>query len=220
MNNLSDIDHTLYINLDTRTDKNQNVLQELNNIGFKNPTRYNAIKLPNGAIGCSMSHLNCLIKAKNNNWEHVCIVEDDIQFTNPDLFKTQLNTFLTTHSNWDILLLAGNNVSPYLKVDDTCIKVSHCQTTTGYIIKSHYYDTLIHNIKEGILYLLKEPTKHILYAIDKYWLSLQKIDNWYLLIPLTVIQRIGYSDIEKRNTDYSKLLLNVDKPLYKSIIKK
>jgi hypothetical protein len=76
---------------------------------------------------------------------------------------------------------------------------------------SHYYDTLINNIKEGINLLIKNPNDHFFYAIDKYWLSLQQKDNWYLITPLSVIQREGYSDIEKKDTNYSYLLLDLDK---------
>ena len=118
---------------------------------------------------------------------------------------------MKNHKNWDVLLLAGNNVPPYIKVDNTCVKVSHCQTTTGYIVKSHYYDILINNIKEGIQYLMKDPNNHFHYAIDKYWLLLQKQNNWFLIIPPTVIQREDYSDIEKRNTNYKHLMTDLDK---------
>ena len=86
MNSISDIKHTFYINLDHRTDRKQHVETQLSSIGINNYERFKAIKLPNGALGCSMSHLKCLEIAKQNNWEHLLIVEDDIQFLNPKLF--------------------------------------------------------------------------------------------------------------------------------------
>ena len=55
------------------------------------------------------------------------------------------------------------------------------------------------------------PDKHVLYAIDKYWFQLQKKDKWYLIIPLSVTQREDYSDIEKRPTNYSNAMLDLDK---------
>ena len=161
-----------------------------------------------------MSHLKLLEMAKENNWEHIFIVEDDILFTKPAIFVKQLNTFLSTQPNFDVLLLAGNNIPPYERVNDSCIKVFHCQTTTGYLVKQHYYDTLIQNYKNGILHLMKEPHNHILYAIDKYWFHLQEVDRWYLLTPLTVTQREDYSDIEKRNINYSHLMLDLDKTAF------
>ena len=83
------------------------------------------------------------------------------------------------------------------------------------MVKSHYYDTLIKNYKEGIQHLLKEPEGHKLYAIDKYWFSLQQIDKWFLIIPLTVTQKEDYSDIEKKTINYTKVLIDLDKPWFK-----
>jgi GR25 family glycosyltransferase involved in LPS biosynthesis len=161
-----------------------------------------------------MSHLKCLEMAKAAGWSHLLIVEDDIKFLDPKLFKRQLSTFLSTHENWDVVLVAGNNVPPYQPIDDTCIKVGSCQTTTGYLVNGHYFDTLIENYREGIKLLLANPEKPVLYAIDKYWFNLQKRDNWYLIIPLSVTQREDYSDIEKRATNYTPAMLDIDKAAY------
>jgi glycosyl transferase family 25 len=211
MNSISDIKNIFYINLDIRTDRKSHVEKQLKNIGINNSQRFNAIKMTNGAIGCSMSHLKLIETAKSNNWDHILIVEDDILFTNPSLFTSQLNKFLSTHTEFDMLLIAGNNIPPYNKIDDTCVQVFKCQTTTGYLVKSHYYDILINNYRTGILNLLKEPHNHKFYAIDKFWFNLQAVDKWYLLIPLTVTQRDDYSDIEKRPTNYSPAMLDLDK---------
>jgi hypothetical protein len=70
---------------------------------------------------------------------------------------------------------------------------------------------LISNIKEGVEKLMKNPEHHYFFAIDKYWINLQKKHRWMLLIPLIVIQRPDYSDIEKRYTDYQRLMTSVDK---------
>jgi glycosyl transferase family 25 len=213
MNNISCIKHAFYINLETRPDRKSHVEQQLSLIGIK-AERFNAIKLKNGALGCSMSHLKILENAKKNNYEHVLIVEDDILFTKPLIFQFQLNKFLSNHKDFDVVLIAGNNLPPYEKIDETCIKVSQCQTTTGYLVQNHYFDTLIANFREGIQRLMLEPEKHHLYAIDKYWFSLQNKDNWYLVLPLTVTQREDYSDIEKKTTNYSRAMLDIDKEAF------
>ena len=215
LKSIQDIEHLYYINLDYRTDRKAHVEEELKKIGIPSESiqRFSAIKPANGngAIGCTMSHLRCLQQAKEAGWDHLCIVEDDIQFLDPPLFVKQMNQFLENHPVWDVVLLGGNNVPPYQKIDTTCVKVGSCQTTTGYIVKNHYFDTLIQNIKEGLGNLLRNPDKHILYAIDKYWFQLQKMDHWYLIIPLTVTQRADYSDIEKRPTNYQRVMTDLDK---------
>ena len=211
LNSIADIKNIFYINLLERIDRKAHVEKQLNSIGLKTIDRFNAIKLPNGALGCSMSHLKCLQIAKERNLDHILIVEDDITFLNPTIFINQLNKFLQNNKEWDVLLLAGNNVPPYRVIDETCVQVSWCQTTTGYLVRKQYYDTLIANIKEGINLLMREPKNHIQFAIDKYWIQLQKRDTWLLLVPLTVSQKEDYSDIEKRVTNYTRVMTDLDK---------
>jgi glycosyl transferase, family 25 len=213
MKTISDIKHAFYINLETRPDRKEHVEKQMELIGI-HATRFKAIQLQNGALGCSMSHLKILENAKKNNLEHVLIVEDDILFTKPDTFVSQLNNFLSNHSDFDVVLVAGNNKPPYKTIDDTCIQITECQTTTGYLVQNHYFNTLIGNFREGIQKLMIEPHKHTSYAIDKYWFNLQKIHKWYLITPLTVTQREDYSDIEKRTTNYSRAMLDIDKEAF------
>lgn len=210
-----EVKHVLYINLQHRTDRKESVIQQLSSIDISG-TRFNAIKMKDGRVGCTLSHIKCLEIAKKNNWDHVLIVEDDILFTQPEKFKYQFKRFIINKNiNWDVLLFAGNNLPPYEKTTNYCVKVSYCQTTTGYLVKSHYYDVLIKNFKEGLLHLMKQPTQHIKFAIDKYWLQLQKKDNWYLIVPLSVVQLDGFSDIENKNVNYYKnAMLDLDKKGY------
>jgi GR25 family glycosyltransferase involved in LPS biosynthesis len=209
---LEDIKHIFYINLEHRVDRKLHVEEELTKIGLQGYTRFNAIKMENGALGCSMSHLKCLQVAKENGLPHVLIVEDDILFLEKDVFIKQINNFFKNHvDDWDTLLISGNNIPPYERLDDTCVKVTTCQTTTGYLVKSHYYDKLIQNIKMGIVYLTRRPQHDHLYAIDKFWFTLQRADNWLLLTPLTVVQREDYSDIQKRKTNFIKGMIDLDK---------
>ena len=218
INCLDDIKNAFYINLEHRTDRKEHVENELNNIGIK-ATRFNAIKMTNGAIGCSMSHLKLLEDAKKNKLDHILIVEDDITFLDPSLFKTQINKFFELHNNnWDVILFAGNNMPPFEIIDDTCVKVSRCQTTTGYLVNGHYINVLISNIKMGLTHLINSPAEAVKYAIDKFWFVLQKNSKWYLITPLTVVQREDYSDIEKRVTNYQELMQDLDKAkLFKAI---
>lgn len=205
-----------YINLDYRVDRKIHMEEQLKNTGLQNSVqRFSAIKHANGRIGCSMSHLKCLKMAKERNMEYVLIIEDDILFLLPDTFIKNINKFFYTNKYWDVLLLAGNNLPPFRNHDKVSIQVSHCQTTTGYIVKKHYFDTLISNIKESILFLMKAPEHHFYYAIDKHWITLQKQHRWMLLIPLTVVQRPDYSDIEQKNTDYKLLMTSLDKSEFK-----
>ena len=211
LKDMNDIKNIIYINLLHRVDRKQHVEKQLQSIGLNNVQRFDAIKMKNGALGCSLSHLKCIEIAKENNWDSVLICEDDIQFLDPQLFVKQLNGFLKNVDKWDVVLLGGNNIKEYSITNDYSVKVSWCQTTTGYIVKKEYYDTLIENFKTSTTNLIKEPEKHVLYAIDQFWTNLQSKDSWFLITPITVVQRDDYSDIEKRRTNYKTAMLKLDK---------
>ena len=213
ISSISSIKNIFYINLDHRNDRKEHVETQLSNIGLQGVQRFSAIKMENGAIGCSMSHLKLLQHALQSSLDHILIVEDDIEFLDPELFINQLNSFFQkkARSNWDVVLFAGNNMPPYENVDDTCVRVSRCQTTTGYLVNGHYIEKLLNNVKMGLTNLLRHPEKHSQYAIDKHWFLLQEVHQWFLITPLTVVQREDYSDIEKRVVHYHKAMTDLDK---------
>jgi len=209
MNSL--LQNVLYINLDHRTDRQEHVINELKKIGIENGERLSAIRMKAGNIGCTLSHIRCLELAKSRQWSNVFICEDDITFTNPEVFLNSLQKFSLMNIQWDVLVVGGNNAPPFIPVNDFCVRVKNVQTTTGYIVKKEYYDILIYNYKEGLSKLIREPDRKKEFSLDIYWKQLQNKDKWYLLIPLTVIQKYDYSDIEEKVTDYGKMMLDLDK---------
>jgi len=205
---------TIYINLEHRKDRNESVLKELSKINLQNVERFNAIQMTNGAIGCSLSHIKCLEIAIKRDYDYIMICEDDIEILNPSLFIENINKFLNSQTVWDVVLIAGNNMIPYNFVTDYCIKIYNCLTTTGYIVKKNYYNTLLSNFKEGVSNLIRDQTNSS-FKIDKHWLNLQKKDNWYMIIPPTIVQKEDYSDIEKKVTNFRNYMLNFNKAIKK-----
>ena len=98
-------------------------------------------------------------------------------------------------------------MGPPFDKEDGCLRVFNAQTTTGYIVKKHYYDTLLHSFKRSVGYLLSDYNVKQ-FSIDIQWKPLQQRDRWYVLYPLTVIQRDDYSDIEKQVVKYGELMTN------------
>lgn len=202
------LNNIYYINLEHRKDRKEHVESELNKMGWSNYNRFNAIKHIDGRVGCSMSHLSILKLAKEQNLEYVVIIEDDILFTRPDWFNNKLNELLNKNIEWDVLLLASN-LLVVNKEEDFIYNVKRGATTTGYIVKNHYFDKLINNIQTGIDNLIKYPEKHNQYAIDTNWFKLQEKDKWFIIIPRTITQKEDYSDIESMNVNYENLMLDV-----------
>lgn len=196
--------HVVYINLPYRKDRRDHIETQLARWGVPYE-RFNAIHHMVGYIGCTQSHIRCLEMAMERGWEHVCIVEDDMYIVDVPLFKRTLSTFLSSSIPWDVLLLGGNVGPPYIK-SSGARRVMNAQTTTAYVVQQHYYATLLDNFRRGLhlcmAYHLSE------YRIDMYWKRLQRNDQWYILDPLTVIQKDGYSDIEKTHTNYQSMMLS------------
>jgi len=211
---MSLFENTLFINLEHRTDRLEHAVSEFKKMGI-NAERVNAINMQNGAIGCTMSHIKCIELAKSRNWEQVFICEDDITFLNPELLIQNIEMFYNNDDIlWDVLIIGGNNVPPYQQLYEYAARIFQNQTTTGYIVKKQYYDTLLKNFKESAANLLRNPDNKREYALDIYWNRLQMQDFWYMITPPTVTQYENYSDIEKRNTNYDFLMLDMDKQWY------
>jgi len=198
--------HVFYINLNHRIDRMKRTESQFKAMGVT-AERVEAIECRNGAIGCALSHIKCIELAKERRLPYACICEDDILFLNPEQTKQSVSLILNSTIKWDVILLGANIAPPYFKINNQCMTVRNAQTTTGYIIKQDYYDTLLQNIRTGISGLLLYQNSRI-YAIDIYWKKLQKLDNWLIIVPLAVIQRPDYSDIEHREVNYTKHMLS------------
>ena len=205
--NINNLKNIFYINLKERVDRKESVEIELDKFGWKY-NRFEAVKTKSGRVGCSMSHLKLLKMAKEKKLPYIVIVEDDIQFKDVELFKKLFDNFMNSKLEYDVFLLAGNLRMPAVKVSPNIIKVYKSFTTTGYIVKEHYYDKMINNIEESINKLLKNE-KNGYNAIDTYLMKLQCVDKWYISYPRTVTQKPDYSDIENKQVNYDKVMLDI-----------
>jgi hypothetical protein len=214
------LEHTLVINLGEREDRKLTVFVQLRNIGVKNPERVAAVKTKDGAIGCSMSHIKCIELARKNDWDYVCVVEDDFKCVDYEKFKTSLSKFqqksIQDNIPWEVLLIGGNNCPPYYKIPnvDYCVQITNCQSAIAYIVKREFYDIIIQNFREGVGKLMRDPKNKREFAVDMYWKHLQSSGKWFILIPLTITQETSYSDIEGKMINYDHLMLDIDKPWF------
>tara|TARA_R110000744_G_scaffold30667_2_gene72454 strand:- start:1607 stop:2230 length:624 start_codon:yes stop_codon:yes gene_type:complete len=196
-----------YINLDCRPDRDTLCKDQLSQIGIDSPKRFSAYETTDGIIGCGMSHLTILKMAKDNNYPYILVCEDDVVFCSPEILKNKIAVL--QNDEWDMLLLGGNIdcfVAPIHHSGDA-FRIHKCFTTTAYIIREHYYDTLIECWETALKKLVKDK-KNTNYFLDVAWFPLQQRDTWLLVKPLQVHQRAGYSNIEKRHTDYKDLMLS------------
>ena len=209
------LENVYYINLEERVDRKVLVETELKKMKWKYE-RFNAIKHERGALGCSLSHLAIVEMAKEKDLDYVVILEDDIQFLQPEKYNKMLidfRNFVESNSlDYDVLLIATNildKVSGVIPINNYIYRVGASYSAAGYIVKKHYYDKIIANYKEGLRLLIENPTVSGKYEFDVYWIKMQMVDKWLVLYPRTVNQRESYSDILNCMTDYTKHMIDI-----------
>jgi len=195
-----------YINLENRPERNLDTIVELKKLGIKKPNRFNAVSHNIPLVGCAMSHIACLEKAKELNWDYVIIFEDDIKIEGKQKIIEKFNKFIKY--DFDVLYLGCWNYLPPIKVEKDLAKVVKASCLHAYIVKSHYYDTLINNLKEGIELKLKDPNNDK-YNNDEWIGELQLKDRWYCITPVHITQKDGYSDNFNEVRNYSKIIKHI-----------
>lgn len=202
------IEKVIYINLERRKDRLEQIQQELSIFAAEKVQRFDAISHEKGLIGCVKSHIAVLEMAISQNWKNVLIVEDDMQWTNSSQGIQVLSNLI--NKPYDVIGLGGT----FVKYNKDTYKAYSFSTTSAYIVSNHYYPILLQNFKEGCQKLIEvyEPPR---YALDRYWNQIQARDNWYIIMPPICIQRPSYSDIENTDVDYSSLFNRKWNPLSK-----
>jgi glycosyl transferase family 25 len=191
------IDKIFYINLDKRTDRKQEIEEELTRMGL-NAERYPAIHTPqSGIVGCGYSHLNVLKMARDQRLKNVLILEDDFMFlVDRETLDREMRKFFESDlgRDFDVLMISyiiqgDREVNGYSNVR----KVLNGQTASGYIVNERYYNTII-DLYEWAIPLLEQTNEHWNYANDHVWKRLQPVDDWYYTTLRIGRQRCGYSD--------------------------
>ncbi len=190
----------LYINLDHRTDRKENFLnnfQDHNNI-IRISGKY---EKENGAFGCLQSHIKALEYCKNLG-DYVLICEDDFKIIDYSYTLSKLKQIFESKLEWDIILLSQNLIEYNNTEYENIIKIKDAQTTSGYIIKKKYVDTLLSLFKRSLNNYKNTNLWTCNNCVDIIWKELQKNDNWYGFLPSIGFQFESYSDIENRITNY------------------
>lgn len=192
------VEHVVYINLSNRTDRRMSIESELAKyFPVSKISRFDAIRREKGYVGCTMSHIAVIKIAIEHGWKNCLIVEDDAIWSKlvegyPLFRKLALNPY-------DVITL-GTTFTNY---NHQTYKLHSGQTTTAYLVNSDYYKTYLDNMLEGLSNLLKTNSPGQ-YALDIYWKRLQAKDNWYCVMPALMVQKEGYSDIERKNVNYDQ----------------
>jgi len=193
------IHKVIYINLDRRQDRRTYIEKEFETMGIV-AERFSAIEHKEGCIGCSLSHLAILKRAKAEGWPNYMVFEDDFMFlVNKYTFYKELRKFFTAKIPYDAIMLSYNCLKsePY---NETVSYARNACTTSGFIVHQRFYDALIANWEHAV----KELTNtmiHWHWACDRSWNSLQATHEFFYFNYRLGKQRPGYSDLAGKYVD-------------------
>ena len=194
-----------YINLENRKQRNQETITELRKIGIKKPNRFNAITHEIPLVGCAKSHMEVIKRAKELKWSYVIVFEDDLKIENKKKVLEKFKKYINT--DFDVLYLGCWNYEPPIQLSNDLAKVRHAVCLHSYIVKQHYYDTIIENLKEGIELKLKNDVREN--NNDEYMYKLQQKDSWYCITPIYITQKDGWSDNFKEQRNFSERIKHI-----------
>jgi glycosyl transferase family 25 len=143
-----------------------------------------------GALGCFLSHINCILDAKKNKYKQILILEDDFIVTD-NYNEKIINLFNEINLDWDFIYLGkkqwDNNYNPN-NITDIVYKPDHNTFATHSLL-----------IKETIFDAIIKLANNIDSPID---ISLQKLYNefkfWTIHKDLFITDD-NYSDIQQKN---------------------
>ncbi len=178
------------INLKSRPDRWELCQDEFYKLNWY-PERFEAIEDPIPAKGCLLSHIEILKEAQKQK-KNVLIFEDDMEVINFEekLIEKALDELYDL--KWDMLYLGGNILKPFYQETNHLAKLNHCQSTHAYGVHKSFLGKLIPFLENTNTFI------DVTYADGVIPYS-----NCYITIPMMVIQRESYSDIEKRMMNYA-----------------
>lgn len=195
------------INLDRRTDRWQECVEEFNKHNLK-VERYPAFDGKNldthpflnpGQMGAIYSHRGIIEKAKERKLNNILILEDDVQFDEELNFKFS-EIYDRIPQDWDVILFGGNHSAnnPWasgelIYYDENVYKVTYSLALHCYAVKSTIFDLAIETFSK------MNKTNDSLFA------DIQKDINCYIIRPHLAWQRPSYSDLCEIYSDHIAL---------------
>lgn len=197
------------INLDKRPDRWLSVLDECskNSISVERfsaidgKALHSSLYLKQGEIGCAMSHLAVIQRAKQEKLKNILILEDDVRFCLD--INTKFFQYIEDLPRWDFLYLGANHA-----LNNKCmsslngpIKISN----NIYKLKEAYAMHAI-AVNETVYDLILELHNNLTKPIDVLYAGLQKQTQAYVLFPNLAWQAAGFSDIQEKEINYDFLV--------------
>ncbi len=162
-------------------------------------------KVYNGELGGTISHTRLFKKIKDEGFEKVLILEDDVEFCKN--FEENFNSSIQEVPNdWDLLFLGGNHTGGYDKISQRVGRVYRTYALQSYAVNKKSIDTLYENMIRFIGHVIacgERLTPSV--AADFYIGKLQPSLNCYSIFPNLTWQRESFSDLQQNIMNYEFL---------------
>jgi glycosyl transferase family 25 len=194
------IDKIIYINLDTRTDRNERILNEFKRLGFPEEKiqRFSATSYqgcPN--TGCLLSHASVLEIAYDMDLKNVLILEDDFVFIeDADKVNDDLKTFFDLKLDWDVVMLTTCAAVVSEHTNSLISRVSSSGNGAGYLVNRSMMLELSTLFKSNVENLFNTK-QHWIYQNDILWKTLMPSSKWFMFNHYLGYQQEGYSDLSQ-----------------------
>ena len=206
------VDVIYFINLDSREDRKTEFLEEMRRMQVPDEkiVRISAVNKPGqGDWGCSLSHVVTISQFIDSGLDNCIVFEDDFVFTQDQkTLTTAFRDVLESVQNYDVVMLSGSIVESKPTEHNHIEKVLDAQTTSGYMVNSHFAPVLLQNYRDGAKLIEqsyrigKSDALQGPFCVDQYWKRLQPQSNWYVFSPKLGVQRESHSDIQGGFVDY------------------
>jgi glycosyl transferase family 25 len=201
-------DKTFCINLDRRFDRWSECVAEFDKNKLVGIERFKAVdgkdlaELPKGFLTTSrlalvLTNMLILDKAIEENYSSILILEDDVEFTKQ--VGNMKSFFDSLPEDWDMLYFGGNHNThvgsePPTIINDKVCKLHNTFSTHCVAINNKAFKKILERLKKCDN------------ALDVIYSELQKKLNVYSFYPMIATQRVSFSDIENKMTDYKWLI--------------
>jgi GR25 family glycosyltransferase involved in LPS biosynthesis len=199
---------TFCINLERRSDRWDECLSEFDKHGITNVDRFIAVdgknldqSLPGfmtpSRTALVLTNIQIIEEAIKNGYETILILEDDIEF-DPQVVEMD-SYFDLLPDDWDMLYFGGNHNTHVGSAPPNIINEKVCKL-------HNTYSTHCVAINKKAFQKVLDRIKKCDNALDVIYVELQKSINVYSFYPLIATQRVSFSDIENKMSDYKWLI--------------
>lgn len=203
MKNPFDFFEEIYcINLEHRIDRWELVQKEFEKVGILDRVkRFSAIKENDGRVGIIKSNLEIIKIAKSKGLKNVLVFEDDVKFLDVDvldILSKSLEQLSIKNYPWKLFYLGANTHNKLTKISDNLIILKNSYAVHSMVYNETIFDKFINYASN-----INQITDYN--QILDVWLSteVQNKDVCLMTNPMLTTQRESYSDIEKRDVNYS-----------------